>query len=301
MNTPHSIIDILSLPSDSETSIPFKEFLENEPVNSIRLVSNFYTHKDRSYFKEAPILRLHCDSCEGVRNFSGVWNQHNFIKKDTLNLDYLVYKCKDCGSDFKWFSIMSITMLGGNGAVHKVGEVPESHIDLPSNLPSLLGEDYTTFIKGLKCEKQGLGIGAFSYYRRVVENNKSRLILKISEVAKKIGAEPEAIETLEKASTETQFTNAIKTVKKAIPETLLVDGHNPLQLLHTALSIGLHESSDAKCLEVSHSIRTVLTNLAEKMQFALREQAGLKDALKNLLQFEAEKKKSKKVPSTKES
>jgi|GEM_PF-6223240 len=72
----------------------------------------------------------------------------------------------------------------GNGVALKVGEIPELHIDLPSALPGLLGVDYKFFIKGLNCEKQGFGIGAFAYYRRVVENQKGRFILQIAKVAK---------------------------------------------------------------------------------------------------------------------
>lgn len=91
------------------------------------------------------------------------------------------------------------------------------------------------FEKGLTCEKRGLGIGAFSDYRRVVESQKSKLIAEILRVAEKLGAPQPLRETLAQAAKEKQFSRAVETVKDAIPQALLVDTQNPLKLLHDAL------------------------------------------------------------------
>ena len=40
----------------------------------------------------------------------------------------------------------------------------------------LVGPDRDDFLKGRRCENQGLGVGAFIYYRRVVENQKNRIL-----------------------------------------------------------------------------------------------------------------------------
>jgi hypothetical protein len=129
-----------------------------------------------------------------------------------------------------------------------------------------------------------LGIGAFAYYRRVVENQKNRIIEEIVRVAKKVGAKPEVIQTLEAALKETQFSSAVESIKAGIPESLLIDGHNPLRLLHSALSRGLHEEDDAKCLELAQSIRVVLTELADRIGTILKEEAELKAAVSKILQ-----------------
>ena len=80
-------------------------------------------------------------------------------------------------------------------------------------------------------------------------------ILKVSE---KLSAKDEIIETIKNAILETQFSKAIDMVKDSLPESLLVDGHNPFKLLHKALSIGIHSETDDKCLEIAHNIRMVL-------------------------------------------
>jgi hypothetical protein len=46
-------------------------------------------------------------------------------------------------------------------------------------------------------------------------------------------------------------------VKHGIPQARLINGHNPLTLLHNALSAGLHEQSDETCLELAQAVRVV--------------------------------------------
>jgi hypothetical protein len=50
-----------------------------------------------------------------------------------------------------------------------------------------------------------LGIGAFVYYRRVVENQKARILDEIIKVSEKIGASTEVIATLTTEKSEIQF------------------------------------------------------------------------------------------------
>ena len=67
-----------------------------------------------------------------------------------------------------------------------------------------------------------------AYYRRVVENQKGRLIEQIAKVAKRVGATDDTLRRFEAAAKETQFSKAIDMVKDCFPESLLIDGHNPL-------------------------------------------------------------------------
>ncbi|MBN8458901.1 MAG: hypothetical protein J0M04_13790 [Verrucomicrobia bacterium] len=147
----------------------------------------------------------------------------------------------------------------------------------------LIGPDRDAFLKGRQCENQGLGIGAFVYYRRVVENQKSRILQQIAKVAEKIGAPPEKVELFSKAAKETQFSRAMDIAKPALPESLLISGHNPLGLLHSALSEGVHALSDHECLEIAGSVRTILNELSDRIAQALKDEAELQAALGTLL------------------
>jgi hypothetical protein len=125
------------------------------------------------------------------------------------------------------------------GTIYKYGERPPFGPPTPARLLRILGsveKDY--YLKGRRAEIQGMGIGAFAYYRRAVENQKNSLFDEIIRVAQQIGASKEILSDLEAAKKQTQFSSAVDAIKHGIPSALFVDGHNPLTLLHTALSKG---------------------------------------------------------------
>lgn len=188
-----------------------------------------------------------------------------------------------------------------SGSAVKFGELPTFGPHTPSRVISLIGPDRDLFLKGRAAENEGLGIGAFAYYRRVLENQKSRIIRELGKAAKQLGASDDVVKRFEKAATEIQFSKAIEDVKDAIPEKLKIRGHNPLTLLHPALSEGLHDKTDAECLELAKDIRVVLTELADRTSQALKDDAELISAVTRLLQKEAKEEpdpKSKTVTSS---
>jgi hypothetical protein len=87
---------------------------------------------------------------------------------------------------------------------------------------------------------------------------------------------------LKEAKKQVQFLSAVEAVKDALPQTLLVDGHNPLTLLHSALSKGLHAKTDEECLELAKDVRLVLADMVERIGQALKDDAELKAAVSRL-------------------
>jgi hypothetical protein len=158
---------------------------------------------------------------------------------------------------------------------------------------SLLGTDQEIFHKGRRAEAQGMGIGAFAYYRRVVENQKNRLIDEIIKVSKLLNADSAIVANLEAARKETQFHKAVQIVKDGIPDVLRISGHNPLTLLHAALSDGLHDQSDEECLTRAETIRLVLAELSERIAEALKDHKELNQAVSKLLQIQSGSAQSK--------
>lgn len=140
------------------------------------------------------------------------------------------------------------------GECYKFGELPTYGPPVSPKLIKLIGPDRDEFLKGRRCENQGLGVGAFIYYRRVVENQKNRILGEIIKVSEKIGATEDKIKKLKSAVTETQFSKALDMAKDAMPESLLINGHSPILLLHSALSEGVRALSDEQCLELAGSV-----------------------------------------------
>jgi hypothetical protein len=148
----------------------------------------------------------------------------------------------------------------------------------------LFGGDSHIFLKGRTCENQALGVGAFAYYRRVVENHKDQLLDEIIKVCRKLaGTSQEFIAQLEEAKTLISFSESVDHIKAALPDALLIDGRNPLSLLHTALSVGLHVETDDECLEYAHNIRVVLAGFVERLAELRKDDRELADAVKRLL------------------
>ncbi|MGY0573549.1 hypothetical protein ACTGJ9_022760 [Bradyrhizobium sp. RDM12] len=138
-------------------------------------------------------------------------------------------------------------------------------------------------MKGRRCENQGLGIGAFAYYRRVVESQKNEILDEMIAVSRKQGASTETIAALGEAKGEIQFSKAVSSVKLGLPDSILINSHNPLTLLHSALSAGVHEHTDERCLELAQAVRLVLVELAERLTQALKDEAELNTAVSRLL------------------
>jgi hypothetical protein len=285
--------------------LTWREFLDSYPMNASKIVSDYYRPSSGSsdYTRLAPHLRLYCTVCEGVRNFTGQWIPSYRVEFDRADLEkaenlFLEYKCKDCDKGFKVYCLRSVPMKepAGFGWAVKVGEFPEYHVELPRSLKSHLGDDYELFLKGLTCEKQGLGIGAFTYYRRVVESQKSQLIEEIRKVAEKLNAPKDALDDLAKAAKENQFARAVEMIKDAIPQALLVDSQNPLKLLHDALSIGVHSQTDASCLTAANAIRLVLADFSERLKLALQDQKELRAAIGSIAKFVGDARKNNTKP-----
>lgn len=276
----------------AEEAILFAEFLQSIPPGKYRNISDLqishnYSNGGHAGFKIAtPQLNLHCENqaCGGMRFFRCVEGHSLEISPNASYQHYLTYICSNCRVSKKIFSISIMSAdLGLGGACRKFGEMPEFGPPTSARLFKLIGSDRDLFLKGRRCENQGLGVGAFVYYRRAVEQQKNKILEEIIKVAKKVNSGEETILLLETAKAESQFSKSLTSVKDAIPQTLLINGHNPLTLLHSALSDGLHERSDEECLEAAHSVRIVLGELSERLSQALKDEVELNSALSRLL------------------
>ena len=278
--------------TEEPKGIAFSEFLETMPPSShtqIRdLTGSVRTniHMSLEHFMLlTPEIQLHCshDACNGTRFFRCIGNPSRKIDESWTDL-YLTYLCSNCRKTTKKFSLtLKRNPDSNSGVSYKFGEYPPFGPPIPARLITLIGPDRELFLKGRNCENQGLGIGAFVYYRRVVEHQKNRILDQIIKVSRKLDVKPEIIATLEAAKAETQFSKALASVKDAMPQALLINGHNPLTLLHAALSDGLHERSDQECLEIAGYVRVVLAELSERLSQALKDEAELNHAVSKLM------------------
>jgi len=181
------------------------DFLEGTPPNKMAHISDLSEHKvprNNHYFQDilrTPEIQLHCpgEACNGTRFFRCVTGAGKQLSTK-YQYFYLTYRCSNCQEHTKTFSLAAKIDADKEptGELYKFGELPTYGPPTPPRLIKLIGPDRDTFLKGRRCENQGLGIGSFIYYRRVVENQKNRILSEIIKVSEKIGAPEEKVEIL---------------------------------------------------------------------------------------------------------
>ena len=265
--------------------LELKTFLETVPPGKEVIINNFckYEHNRTRPYVNSLTIELHCtnEKCQGIRFFKLI----NDVSLDTekSNDDFLYYYCCNCSRSRKTFALHSrFDSETKKWVVSKYAEEPSFGPPTPAKAITLIGGEKDLFMLGRRCENQGMGIGAFVYYRRVIESQKNRIFDELIRVISKISPNNEVLKEIEAAKKETQFTTAVEKIKHALPQSLFINGYNPLTLLHSALSEGVHEHDDAECLEFASSIRTVLFEFADRLGNALKEEANLNEAINKL-------------------
>lgn len=261
--------------------VSFKSFLEGTPPDVTVTINDFKTSSGATLALPELLLRCEFEECNGPRVFR--CTDSMYFSTEWNNV-FLKYVCRNCGRRLYRFALLYKIGTLPSGSVMKYGQVPAFGSHTPARLLRLVQSDHELFLQGRRAENRGLGIGAFAYYRRVVENQRNRIIAQIAKVAKVLGSTPEMDALFNDAQRQYQFSKSIEMVEHLIPQALMINGENPLILLHSALSKGLHDPdmTDKHCLELAQSIRTILTELADRAAVAMKEDKEIATALKVL-------------------
>jgi len=272
--------------NNKEPKATWREFLETAPTSVAYQINDMWKYDPRAENRRsnAGLIFLYCENCEGERFFETsdyiTWYQKNERKEA-----FLGYTCRNCKVTTKKYALFAAPSSEpeGHGLLVKIGEYPFLRISTPSRVISIIGPDRDLFLKGLKAEAQGLGIGSFGYYRRVVDNQWKRIVEQLLDAATKLGSPVSVIDSVKKAMKETQFKKAVVDLIDGIPASLLLKGNqNPLALLYQATSVGIHQLTDSECLERAKDIRLVLIELCSRIAKALKDEEELNQAVGRL-------------------
>jgi hypothetical protein len=276
--------------ANSEPELPektLKEFLESVPPDTLMAVTDAIRIGlgGRGTWLNSPSIELHCEkeSCNGVRIFESGDEPH--VAPKLWEYAFLKYKCRNCKVGSKLFALYFIQPDEGYPVcvMKKLGENPTFGSPTPPRLISFVGPQRDLYLKGRRSENRGLGIGAFAYYRRIVEDQWKRILGEVEKAAKRLGASAAVLKQLETAKSRKEFSRAVDDLKDALPDSLRIGGQNPLTLLHGAISENLHDRSDEECLELARDVRLILTRFADTVSQALDDQAEIQTAVKRLL------------------
>jgi hypothetical protein len=282
----YTLIMVMLTKENVAALLQWKEFLESTPAYVTRQFKNLVydvapTGMTEWGFK-SPRIQLYCEEDDGIRGFDSRVDIVRLADEDW----FLPYICRDCGH---WRKTFAVSLSGSKNdppvvTAVKLGEYPPFGSHVAKRLRAMLSDtDLELYRKGLRTEREGQGIGAAAYFRRVVDNQWKALVTKLRDAAAKLGNPAESLKVFDDALAQPQFKTAVEMLKDAIPPKLLIlDGKNPLALLYKPLSIQLHNLSDAECLQQAADIRTVLNETFDNISRVLKDDEMLKAAVSRL-------------------
>lgn len=277
--------------------MPNKLFLETYPLyKTFKTEIEFYPKYENTYttWKKItkPAIHMFCKQCGSDQTFNMIeeyWGNnpnasHDYVYNEVKEIRYL---CSACNKGLRVFSVrFSYTNPNKDGkswaTLEKVGQYPAWSIEIDKELEKILGSKAEFLKKGLINESQSYGIGAFGYYRRIVEETIDELLDMIEPLVDP--SEQQAYkEALEKTKTTRVTQEKIDLVKDLLPASLKPDNINPLGVIHSALSEGLHSSSDEECMKQAEIIRDSLTFLVNQVIKTKKESKSFTDGMRKLL------------------
>jgi hypothetical protein len=211
-------------------------------------------------------------------------SKHHTIASDD-QIQNMRYFCAACG---KFERTFLLRFNDDMTSVEKIGQFPRWSTEIGKPLQNILGDYKNIYRKGLDCEAESYGIGAYAYYRRIIE----LVIGKLIETLKDSLSEEERatyIDALEATQRNIVAKEKIELIKDMLPGFLRPDNCNPLAALHDILSEGIHDLSEEECLEYAKTIRTILEFLVDQIENHKNIQKGIKESMKKLLNKKSEK------------
>lgn len=248
----------------------YVDFLENHPLYTWKCM----TFPQRINNLEESRIIMYCKNCRKDRTFQIYGTNTSII--DSMYFDSR-YICTHCRRDYHRFYMQIIDDEEGS-KIRKVGQSPPISTKIDNEIRDFLGEKNTDlYIHGKRSEIYGYGIGAFVYYRRIIENKINDLL----GIMRSIVDKPAKIE---KAIKQKRMEDKIQIIQNDLPEILHVDGSNPLKLLYELLSDGIHGKTDQECAEDAKVIRKAFDFLIKSMDSLRRQKAEYSSAIKELEQ-----------------
>ncbi|KKN34844.1 hypothetical protein LCGC14_0789480 [marine sediment metagenome] len=201
------------------------------------------------------------------------------------NIIQFNYICASCEN---YNRIFSLRVGKDRKFIEKVGQYPPWDINIERDLKEILKNHSENYKKGKICESQSYGIGAFAYYRRIIEDIIGELLEAIQDLL--IGEELEKYQkALEGVKKTNNTAEKISLVKDLLPPILKTEQFNPLKTIHDALSKGLHGRTDEECLEDADSIRTSLVFLVDAVLNRRKRQQEYTESMKKIIEKQRKK------------
>jgi hypothetical protein len=220
-------------------------------------------------------ISLQCDgSCEKETTWARTEPpSYQYMKATSQGFKWVYFVCSLCQESYivvLYRELEYDTVLRASGVgspaqvsiltkVQKIGQYPPLSINIPKALEKSLGEDSANlYKKALINRNEGYGLAAVTYIRRVVEDKTDELIEVVATLAETHNVEAGVVQKIRAARKErTTYDNKLKIAATVLPESLVIDGVNPLGVLYDLVSLGIHDLSEEKCIDITDETRSV--------------------------------------------
>ena len=135
-------------------------------------------------WKLKPSLYCGSDGCNNYKYFETMNDTESHLNLSCTSIHRITFRCCNCKQEHYSFYLEITPTVDGNAnnstifKIQKVGQQPRHGKALPKKASKLIGKERNLFFKGSISENQGMGIGAFSYYRRVIDSQKTKYLTK---------------------------------------------------------------------------------------------------------------------------
>jgi hypothetical protein len=273
----------------------FTFFCEQEQENkTFELV---LTEPNSEYFGRMPGDRIPSDlfDKDGKLNF-----KHYFIGEckscGEYHVDFLlhVYTDKAIPSDQSntvafldnntQVAADSLTHNRANIFIEKLG-APAIKIEIPKTIEKYLGrESGNWYYKAKLSLKENLGIGAFAYFRRIIEKELTRFV---DDIIALPSADLELKNIVKKHRNSSKPHLIYEDIFPYLPNSLRVLDDNPLKLLYQQTSEGLHNLTETECMQRAKEIEVVLNFVMTKINEEKSTMLEVRNAMKLLRKSES--------------
>lgn len=275
-----------------------RDFLQTSPLH------HSITFEDRTIAtydnikKAVTELSLFCPNCKRERLFHSPkiedrpisFGQHTPIylpQSDFIELSLFCSK-DDCKLNKKiWLHYSCATNLQEENntppqvTLTKCGEWPTISPRIDVAIQRTFPDSADLLKKGVVCLNEGYGVGAFAYFRQVLEPQIDLLLqeVEIFATATNDTAVMEKITALRK---ESPMSDKIAIAKDALPAILQVDGVNPLGTIYGCLSEDIHQGTDEECLQKAQDIYSSLSFILQTLANFKKSRNEYAESLKSL-------------------
>lgn len=273
------------------------EFLQNAPNN----YTNPLDFKDKPfktfcpYEQQIQTFRTNIYGSTSMYHRSTDYNPDflpDYFDPKTFMLDlsvYLIGKCQSCHKEIQYLVKATSDKPfahrddsdGITISLQKIGQWPSYQVEQDKSvLEYLTEEDKSNYKKALTCLSVNYGIGAYAYFRRIIENEIKRIVDDLSNLD--FDGAPKIKEANQKYQRDHQMTSLIQSITPHLPKSLTELDDNPIKLLHDQLSGGIHSFAEEECLNRAQNINLILAFVVQKLGEKKFETKNIKQAMQSL-------------------